>query len=54
MASIVVSIVVVACWFKMHRYSTFLPAAYVLAVGQSIATLMEGWAERNLGLSKDD
>lgn len=55
MASITAAIVVAICWIRVHEYSTLLPAAFVLAIGQSIAALMQRWAESNLvRIPKDD
>ena len=56
LASIIVAIVVAIHWTRMHGSSvgSIFPGVFVLALGQSIAALMQRWAESNLiDTSKD-
>ena len=57
LASIIIAIVVAIHWTRIHGSSvaSIFPGAFILALGQCIAALMQRWAESNLvDTSKDN
>ena len=48
--SIISAIVVTVCWTLPHEKSTgsLVPGVFILLIGQSIAALLQRWAESNL------